>query len=116
MKKYMFSLTIIALIILVGLGAYFLIFYDKNMTPQDERDLAIQKAQEIYKQLKAQGVDFSNGPCIAEELMPGWVADIAHNPRQAVDNLPENQCQNFRNGKAQHFVELDPEGNVIRAM
>jgi hypothetical protein len=47
--------------------------------------------------------------------MPGWVADIAHDPRQEIDNDPANQCQNFLSGEAQHFVELDPEGNLIQA-
>lgn len=79
-----------------------------------EKDLAIAKAKEIFRQKVAEGVDLSSGPCIAENLIPGWVADIAHNPRQPIDDLPENQCQNFREGKASHFVELDLEGNVIR--
>ena len=79
-----------------------------------EPELAVQKAQEIFYQLKGQGVDMSDGPCISENLMPDWVADVAHNPRQAVDNLAQNQCQNFRNGIAHHFVELDLDGNLIK--
>ena len=47
--------------------------------------------------------------------MDGWVADIVHTPRQAVDDLPENQCQAYRAGKAFRLVELDLDGNVIRA-
>jgi len=80
-----------------------------------ETEQAIEKAQEIYAEKKAEGNDFSSGPCIAEDLMPDWVADIAHNPRQAIDNLSENQYQNFREGRVHHFVELDPDGNFIRA-
>ena len=56
----------------------------------------------------------SNGPCLSNELMPDWVADIAHDPRLPVDNLPENQCSAFRDGKAEHFVELDVNGEVIK--
>jgi len=76
---------------------------------------AIATARALYLQQKSAGVDFSDGPCLSNEIIPGWVADIAHNPRQAVDDLPENQCEAYRDGKAKHFVELDPDGNLIRA-
>ena len=84
---------------------------------QSEVEIAKVNAKKVYETrvMMNPDEDFSSGPCIAEELMPDWVADIAHNPREAVDNLPENQCQNYRNGTAHHFVELDPSGNVIRA-
>jgi len=79
------------------------------------RKEAIARAMELYRQLRAQGVDFSHGPCLSEEVVPGWCVDIVHNPRQPVDDLPENQCASFREGRVRHFVELDPEGNLIRA-
>lgn len=83
----------------------------------DERQRAIDAALEVYASAAAEGTDFSTGPCIAEELddVPGWSVDIAHDPRQESDNQPENQCQAYRDGQTEHFVELDPEGNVIRA-
>jgi hypothetical protein len=59
--------------------------------------------------------DLSAGPCLSNNLIPDWVADIAHNPRQAVDDLPANQCSAYREGQAHHFVELDLDGNLIRA-
>ena len=40
--------------------------------------------------------------------MPLWVADIAHDPREDIDDEPENQCQRYREGEASHFVELTP--------
>jgi hypothetical protein len=57
----------------------------------------------------------SVGPCLAEEIINDWAADVAHSPRQPVDDLPENQCQSFRNGKVGHFVELDTEGKFLRS-
>ena len=81
----------------------------------EERERAITLAQDIYAQKRADGVDFSKGPCLSEELMNGWAADIVHSPRQPVDDLPENQCQSYRSGTAFRIVELDPDGNVIRA-
>jgi hypothetical protein len=43
-----------------------------------------------------------------------WVVDVAHNPRQAIDNLPENQCADYREGKVKHFIELDLNGEVTK--
>jgi hypothetical protein len=62
--------------------------------------------------------DLSNGPCIGNPIKdhPGWVCDVAHSPRQAVDNLEENQCSAYREGLATHFVEVDENCNLIRAV
>lgn len=79
------------------------------------KDAAIAAAKSIYAAEEAKGVDFSKGPCLSNVVLPDWVADIAHNPRQAVDDKPENQCFSYREGKAHHFVELDTAGNLIRA-
>jgi hypothetical protein len=77
-------------------------------------DETIARAQEAYANAKAQGVDMSSGPCLGE-IEHGWVADVAHDPREEVDDQPENQCAAYTSGQADHFVELDPDGNVIRA-
>lgn len=74
----------------------------------------IALAQQAYEQAKAQGVDMTNGPCLGV-IKPGWVADVAHDPRQPVDDDPANQCAEYRSSEADHFVELDPEGNFIRS-
>ncbi|HEX3561398.1 MAG TPA: hypothetical protein VHU24_01060 [Solirubrobacterales bacterium] len=61
--------------------------------------------------------DLSSGPCLSESL-PGlsdWAVDIAHDPRQAVDEVPTNQCASVRSGQVHHFVELTPGGQLIRA-
>ena len=36
------------------------------------------------------------------------LADVARDPRQDVDDEPANQCAAYREGGADHFVELDP--------
>src|SRR3989338_4298226 len=77
-------------------------------------DLAAAKAKEAYRTKEMEGTDFSSGPCISEDLIPGWVADVAHSPREPIDDLPGNQCAAFREGRADHFVELDLRGNVIQ--
>ena len=59
-------------------------------------------------------LDYTMGPCLENEIAPDWVCDIAHSPRKAIDNFPSNQCSAFRDEKAHHFVEVDPDCNVIR--
>ncbi|HLC64408.1 MAG TPA: hypothetical protein VJK25_03660 [Patescibacteria group bacterium] len=86
-----------------------------------EAQLAKQQAEAIYAEAKNQGLDLSSGPCLSNSLYGNadypetvWVLDIAHNPRQEVDNQPANQCSAYREGKARNFIELDEAGNVIR--
>jgi len=81
-----------------------------------DRDLAIQKAKELFEQRKSEGMEMSDGPCLSDEIIPDWCADVAHDPRQPVDNLPQNRCRAYREGRVHHFVELDPDGNVIQAI
>ena len=78
-----------------------------------EADLAINQAYHFY-QLKQQGEDLSSGPCLSNDLIPDWVADLVHDPRTEVDDLPENQCRAYLEGRASHFVELDIEGKLVR--
>ena len=80
-----------------------------------EQEAAIAAAKSAYAKAKAEGKDLESGPCLGQ-VLPNWVADIAHNPRQLVDNLKENQCKDFIEGTVKHFVELDPQGKVIRAL
>lgn len=77
-------------------------------------DTAIAQAQALYQKKKAAGDDLSSGPCLSNDLMPGWVADLVHQPRTQIDNQPVNQCQAYLEGRATHFVELDLNGNLVR--
>lgn len=62
------------------------------------------------------GENLNNGPCLSNEIYADWVCDVAHDPREQIDNIPENQCPVFREGKAHHFVEVDENCDFIRAM
>lgn len=81
---------------------------------ESERDRAVAAARAAYAEAKEAGTDFAAGPCLGV-VVEGWVADVAHDPRQEVDDRPENQCEAYRSGEADHFVELDPDGELIRA-
>lgn len=81
----------------------------QNITQEE----AFKNALNLYIQKNNEGVDFTKGPCLGT-IAPDWVLDIAHNPRLPIDDQPENQCEELRAGRAHHFVELTPEGNIIR--
>lgn len=118
MKKiFIFLLIFILLPVVAACGAKTKTVNEKvdDATFKLSRDIAIAQAIDVYKIRKAQGDNFSDGPCLSNNLIEDWVLDIAHNPRQDVDNEPANQCEAYRNGQAHHFVELDLEGNLIRA-
>jgi hypothetical protein len=62
------------------------------------------------------GQNLDNGPCLLNPIPDAaqWVCDIAHNPRQAVDDEAANQCSVYADGQAGKFVELTPDCEVIR--
>lgn len=114
-KNFLFAISLTFVLVVAALVLLL------NQKPQvytpgvwTEADTAVRQAQHFYQIRKDAGEDFSSGPCLSNNLMPNWVADIAHSPRQSIDDLPENQCPNYIQGKAQHFVELDLQGNLIR--
>jgi len=88
---------------------------DIKIKEKADKDLAVAKARELWRIQFQMEADLSAGPCLSNNVIPDWVADIAHSPRQEVDDKPENQCSAYREGTAHHFVELDPAGNLIRA-
>jgi hypothetical protein len=64
------------------------------------------------------GNDLSTGPCLLDQILldTNWVCDVAHNPRENVDDLPQNQCLAYRNRVAHNFIEVTPECGVIRVV
>lgn len=77
-------------------------------------DNAVMAAFALYKERVKEGVQMDTGLCLTNDLMPGWVVDIIHSPRNSSDDLSANQCQAYLEGRATHFVELDVHGNLIR--
>ncbi len=102
----------IALILIVIAGYIF----SKRSTNRTQ-EIINACIQECEKALN-KGMDLSNGPCLSDDNLDwpytDWVCDVAHNPRLPVDNKPENQCKDYLQGIAHHFVEVDPNCNYIR--
>ena len=88
---------------------------DEVRQRQEDKIQATLKCQELCQnQLTTDGQNFDIGQCLSNEIIADWVCDIAHSPRQAIDDDPANQCSAFRTGRAQHFVEVDGNCNVIK--
>lgn len=80
-----------------------------------ENNEVFKNALNLYITKKAEGLDMSAGPCLGK-IGEDWVLDIAHSPRTAADDKSENQCADFAEGRAHHFIELDPDGKLIRSL
>ena len=98
MKKIAPVIGVLILLILASVG-WFILFVQKP-------DI-LAKARWRYNEAVFKKLDLSNGPCLGK-IADNWVLDIAHLPRQQIDDQPENQCQNFS-----HFVEMSPKGEII---
>ena len=111
-------------LVIVGMIITFLAFISMSILyfglPKSTNNIENIKSACINLCLEAKknGMDLSNGPCLSDNNpswnFADWVCDVAHMPRKPVDNLPANQCQDFRSGKAHHFVEVDENCQVIK--
>jgi hypothetical protein len=108
MRKFVFAAILIGILFL---GYYYLQAPKSDV--EKAKNICIQKC----KQALAAGQNLNNGPCLLNPIneLPDWVCDVAHWPREAIDNLAENQCSAFREGIAKHFVEVTPNCEFIRS-
>ena len=121
MKKRKLILAIILILaLLVGILIYRLFFiktpYDKKSSTfydftDNNTSSIISCALNLYNEKKSEGIVFSS-QCLGSCL--GYAVDIVHVPRTSEDNKVENQCEDYRNGKLKHFIELDKDGNIVR--
>lgn len=88
----------------------------QNKVLATEEEQAIDACIRLCKSKLQNGTDLSNGPCLSNEIIINWVCDVAHSPRETVDNQPENQCSSYKHSIAKHFVEVDQNCNFIKAI
>ncbi len=109
----------LAVFLVVGSVAAISIYYALSPVQPVDQDRAVYACIFLCKAARNQGESLARGPCISSGLdaweMTDWVCDIAHSPRQAIDDQPVNQCPEY-GVTARHFVELDPECGLIRAV
>jgi len=120
MKKIYWTIGIIVLVIVVVLilknsgDSWFVKKggdLDVGEKVVDEQGSVVLCALELYRQADATGMNFSS-QCLG--VCGDFAVDVVHVPRDEVDNLPDNQCEAFRNGEVGRFIELDQEGELVR--
>ena len=102
------------LIILAGVGSYFISLPDKYA---NNIDIAKERCTEQCIKAQGLGRDLSEGPCLSNEIVEGWVCDVVHSPRVSlIDDKAQNQCSAYSEHKATHFVEVSPLCKIVRAV
>ncbi len=103
----------------MGYKSFFVILFSMiflaGCVSRSPESAAIENCELLCKNSK---MNLSRGPCLSDYYewnVTDWVCDIAHNPRTQEDNDVQNQCKQFLNGNAHHFVELTPDCKFIRA-
>jgi len=71
----------------------------------------ISCAMDLYEEEKSKNVVF-NSQCLGS--CDDYAIDIVNIPRNSDDDLSENQCDDYKTGKASHFLELDKDGEIVR--
>jgi len=100
-----FLLTILALLIITVSGCK-----QSVLKTEEIKELCINEC------LKQKDLINLSSQCLLNPIPEtNWVCDIAHNPRTEEDNIPDNQCSSYREGKAKHFIEVTPECIFIGA-
>lgn len=83
------------------------------VTPSYVKDQqqALDCVNGLYSDLVKSGAGLSSqcmGTC------GDYAVDIVHVPRTAEDDLPANQCNDYRIGTLKHFIEIDKNGLAVR--
>jgi len=107
-KEIVFAFLLTALIFVCGFD---------GCAEKEETEVMKEKCIDACKAALAEGQDLSAGSCLLDPIPnTEWVCDVAHSPREAVDNERENQCNAWHSGEARHFIEVTPECEFIKAI
>ncbi len=110
---------IVALTVLLFISIYFFISPSLVSKEEQAKYLCIQLCLEALNR----GENLESGPCLSDNNpkwnVAGWVCDVAHWPRTNVDDMPENQCNEWlkaiEENREIHFVEVTPNCEFIQA-
>ena len=76
------------------------------------QQIAIKEALEMFSKEKESGRVLSS-QCLGTATN-NYAIDIVHSPRSQEDNLLENQCKDFYEGRVSKYVEVDTNGKIAR--
>ncbi len=113
------KLFILLSLIVVILISLFILFNYQAINIPNEKEEAISACINLC--LEAKKEITLESQCLSDLYkekwkMEDWVCDVASWPRSDIDNLEENQCKPYLKGEVKHFVEVDRDCNLIRAI
>jgi len=91
--------------------------YVKHGNPSSVSDEVVEQADavlcalDLYRTAEENGLDFLS-QCLGS--CGDYAVDIVHDPREDIDDLAENQCDDYRHNRVGHFIELDVDGIIVR--
>ena len=65
----------------------------------------------LYSQEKAKNKTFDS-ECLGR--CGTYAVDVVNVPRTSLDDLPENQCEDFLAGTTDRVIEIDKDANIVR--
>lgn len=80
----------------------------KEVLTQQE---AIKIALQLYEKEKSSGNPLGS-QCLGTAY--GYAIDLVHDPRTEEDELTENQCKDYYEGRVYKFIEINTEGDIVR--
>lgn len=113
-KISMLVFVIVAVLIVIA-GVLNLILNGADEYKKNEK-IAIENCVTLCNLEVAKETLLTDGPCLSEEIAPGWVCDVVHNPRiDLIDNNPKNRCKNYGKKGTKHYVEVTEKCKLIKA-
>ncbi|MCK9292488.1 MAG: hypothetical protein WCY27_03140 [archaeon] len=113
-KISMFVFIIVA--VLIVLAGFLNLFLNSSDGYKKNEKIAIENCITLCNLEVSKGTLLNDGPCLSEEIAPGWVCDVAHSPRiDLIDNNPNNRCENYGKKGTKHYVEVTEKCKLIKA-
>jgi hypothetical protein len=78
-----------------------------------KQQFAINCAKLLYNNAVSSGMEFDS-QCLG--VCGEYSVDIVHVPRTPIDDIEQNQCIEFKEGKTKSFIELDKKGELFRVV
>src|SRR5574343_134630 len=111
------KITVYVFVVVISVVLGFIILaLISNSADNEYKEEAIQGCIALCKNEIAKGTILNSGPCLSNNIAPGWACDIVSNPKnKLIDDLPDNQCAAYKNKIVRNIVEITPNCVLIKA-